>query len=192
MQRLVKPIVLSAAFMVLLGTTPVFAQQGGWQYQLELFGGYYDPKPDVMDEGNLAGLRFGRMTQEMFRFDVTVGYFEGDLLTEEGDDRDLTYESFFVNFDETLLLNPDGSVHPTVVVGVGWAWAKLVGHGSGGLGSGFEKLDEGTLSVNAGLGLEVELGSRASLRPVVRARWFEARDQDEVDLEATLGIAFSL
>lgn len=99
------------------------------------------------------------------------------------------------------LVPSDRKVVPNVFAGVGYAWLEaegetregeviLAGESAGGvegspivIGDSLRDLDDGGLTAVAGLALRLALTERCYLDLGARERWFEAREDDDLDTE---------
>ena len=51
-------------------------------------------------------------------------------------------------------------------------------------------LDFDTFTVHAGGGVKIDISDLVYIRPGARFRWFEEREDDEIDQEITLAVGF--
>ena len=85
----------------------------------------------------------------------------------------------------------NGNFVPDVNFGLGGGFSTLNGAGQiPGNNVEFRNFTRDSFTLNVGVGLRILLGRTIYLRPLVRARWFEKRIDDDIDLEATLAIGF--
>jgi hypothetical protein len=159
---------------------------------LGLFAGVTELEPDLADDGSTFGLRVSRPASDRYEVEITVGYFEGDLLSEDGSsDLSIGYEGVYVDLNENLIFNSKGKVRPFLTFGVGWAWPSIDGDvAAEDLGPVYAQFESDTFTANGGVGLQFQLGDKVIVRPEVRAKWYEVRRRDDVDFAATLGIGF--
>jgi hypothetical protein len=90
---------------------------------------------------------------------------------------------------------PDRVFRFSVLGGIGGAWLSSDGELTDTATMTtieFEDIEEDSFTAHAGIGPIIRLHKKVFLRLLSRFRWFEAREEDEVDREITLGIGFPL
>ena len=155
--------------------------------QFEIFAGVYFPDGSIFDENPTYGLRFGHVFSPRVGFEIQGSYY--------GDDEDLVLTNvdidlINVDLDVVFFANPDSRAVFTVFGGLGWSNTDITVTDLTTKARFSD--DSDSLTVNAGIGGRFFVGSgeRVYLRLDGRARWFEDRDDDEVDFEATFGVGW--
>ena len=159
----------------------------------EVFVGSYSPGPDELDSEPTYGIRYGfDFTEKMgLQFELSQTGADDDFtsgMVTGSFDLDVTFlDVSFVRYFKT-----DGRISPTVYGGIGGAFHSLDLIVSGPLVAGsFQNIEDDTLTAHIGFGARIQLGeSRAYLRPAGRIRWFEQREDDEIDTYFSLAIGW--
>jgi hypothetical protein len=179
--------------LILVAGTHAHAQLEEGKWMGEVFGGNYEPGPDdVLDDEATFGLRTAIMLTPRLALIVST-----NLVNFKGT---VTDGMATVNFDTDVLLvdltagyiiRPDRRVNIAIGAGIGGSFSSTDGTFSTPLVRGFfEDFDESSFTLNGAVGPVIHLTEKVYLKPVVRARWFENRDDDETDLETTLAVGF--
>jgi hypothetical protein len=179
--------ILALAF----GGDPAGAQVTAGDWDVEVFAGAYSSGIEALDEETLFGLRVGHSLNKVFGIQTALSFTgaESSLPKVEG-----TFDWTAVLFDASFLahLRPDGRLVPTVYAGLGWA--DVSGDATATLPGGgtlfVTGLYESTLTLHGGVGSKLFVKENIYLRLAGLARWYDARDGDDVDWEATLGIGY--
>ena len=160
---------------------------------LEIFGGNYAPGPDdVLDDEATFGLRAITMLSPKVALVGSVSTVNFEDTVTDG--------MTVVNFDADILLidisagyvfRPDKRVNIALGGGIGGAFSSADGTFTTPLVKGFfDDFEESSLTLNAVVGPVIHLTQRIYLKPVMRVRWFENREDDETDVESTLAVGF--
>lgn len=167
-----------------LAAAPAQAQAGSGSF--ELYAGYYSPDSNILDDDVTYGVRAGYRLSDAFAVEGSVGRYEDsqDILGLAQVDFELT----LVDASAVWYLNPGSSSEFFIFGGPGWAFADA---SADFLGVPLDSASDDTLTLHAGLGLNLGLTERVYLRPEARARWFDDSD-DAVDVEASLALGFNL
>lgn len=183
-QRSVGAAVGAVLLTLALAAAPAQAQAGTGSF--ELYAGYYFPDSDVLDDDVTYGVRGGYRLSDSFGIQGSVGRYEDseNILGLANVNLELT----LVDASAVWYFNPGSSSEFFVFGGPGWAFADV---NADFLGIPLDSVSDDTFTLHAGLGLNIGLTDRIYLRPDVRARWFDDSN-DEVDLEASLAVGFTL
>jgi opacity protein-like surface antigen len=159
---------------------------------LLIAGGAYDPGPDVIDDSEIFDLRFNYSLSQKLRVGVSVGFtkFESDALPA-GLTGSFDGEVVFIDLGAGYVFRPQKRFSFAVGGGIGGAFTSIDGAIQGVGGSLlFEDVTGDSLTLTAGFGMRIGLTKRIGLRLLKRYRWFEAREDDEIDSDLTLGLGF--
>ena len=184
----------SFAMMLILVAGPhAHAQLSEGQWLGEVFGGNYAPGPDdVLDDESTFGLRaFNMLTPRLaLGGSVSMVNFE-DTVTDGSLTVSFDTDVLLVDISAGYVLRADKRVAIALGGGVGGSFSSTDATFSTPLVRGFfEDFDESSFTVNVVAGPVFHLTKRIYLKPLVRMRWFENRDDDETDLESTLAVGF--
>jgi hypothetical protein len=192
MTRAVCRIAFSVLICLALTIPTAHAQLEEGMKLFEIYGGTYDPGPDVFDDESTFGLRFGFMMTERWAFIGSVGTVElagtaVDGMTSVNLESDLTLVDFSVGY----AFRADKRFAIAVGGGIGGAFNDFDGQlTTPTLIARFNSLSKDSFTLHAVVGPVIGLSSRVYLKPVIRARWYEARDDDETDVQSTLAVGF--
>jgi len=171
---------LAAAGLALSATGAGAADVDPGQWAWGPYIGAYIPDPGAIDTGMTGGLRLGYRASERVAFSGSLGY-----APLEADDFDIDVDLTLLDFNAWYIFRPEAKVSLTIGAGPGWAWVDAQGPG----GSSFS---DDSFTANVAFGPIIKLGERANLRLLNRFRYFDERDDDEIDQEITLGLMFAL
>jgi hypothetical protein len=182
------------ALILTLGlASPALAElpdDGAWL--VGFYVGNYDPEPDLIDDDSTAGVRAGYVFNRKFALAGSLGVFSSDNDFSSGSfsgevDLDLT----LLDFTAFRVFRGGKKVSPAIGGGIGGAFAsvdlELTGPGIIIIG---EDLEDDSLTLNLAAGASIQLGKRFWLRPNSKFRWYESRDDDEVDQEVSVAFLF--
>ena len=171
------------------------AEEGTWS--IGFYGGTYAPGPDELDDQTTYGIRVG--------YGITPHWFvSGSLGRVSTESEELPAGlSGEVETDFTLLdfsggyvfFKPERIFRLSLLAGIGGAWASADGEltdTASGATVVFEDLEADGFTVHAGIGPIIRLHKKVYLRVLTRFRYFDDREEDNVDREITLGIGFPL
>lgn len=192
MARCVCRIAFSILICLALTVPTAHAQVEEGMKLFEIYGGNYSPEPDLFDDESTFGLRFGFMMTERVVFIGSVGLVELEGTATDGM-TSAKLESDIVLLDFTF----------GYVFKAGNRFAIALGGGFGGafnefkgqlqtptLMVRFDSLSDESFTLNVVVGPVISLSPKVYLKPLFRARWYEAREDDEVDIESTLAIGW--
>jgi len=152
--------------------------------------GYYDPDPDLIDSQTSFGLSLGHMVGDRWGYQLSASYVDPDQVVQPGI-AELEWDATFVDLAFHWVFGKGDLLVPSVFVGPGWAFVggRLETSDQGG-GTSQELLSDDSFTVNFGAAVRIDLGEQFFVWPQARWRYFEARDDDELDLEGL--VAFGL
>lgn len=166
-------------------------------YNFELFGGLYSSELPRLDEEEIIGARFGYRIHDHMGMHVNLTYRQGEVDLSDSTFSDVTLDWRATAVDFALVWHPKigGTLEPSFYAGPGYA--SIRGDGSAVLPNGDAIYSDNntfgdTLTFNVGLGSAIRLTDTVYLRIGTRARWYEARESDDIDTEATLAIGFKI
>lgn len=170
-----------AAAVIGMAASLAPAQAQGYKY-FELYGGYYIPGLDELDNDTTLGLRFGGRVNENFGWEISGGFF--DLNGEE--DRPLAGT---VGDANAYLV--DGSV-VWYVMGSNFGLLGGIGFGTVNVdlvGSTQDESDD-AFTYHGAVFYRFDIGDKFYLRPEFRVRQFEGDTYEKTDTEYTLGFGW--
>jgi len=181
------------ATLILLAGSPAEAQIEEGKWMGEVFGGSYSPGPDdVLDDESTFGLRAITMVTPKLAVVASVSTvnFE-DRVSDGGTTVEFDTDVLFIDLSVGYVFRPDKRVNIALGGGIGGAFSSTDGSFSSPAVRGFfDDFDESSLTLSVVVGPVFHLSDRIYLKPLVRARWFENRDDDETDLETTLALGY--
>ena len=193
MARFVCRIACSILICLVLTIPAAHAQIEEGMKVFEIYGGSYGPGPDVFDDESTFGLRFGFMMTERWAFVGSVGVVElegtaTDGMTSVNLGSDLTLLDFTFGY----VFRPGSRFAIALGGGFGGAFNDFEGQlSTPNLVARFDSLSADSFTLNVAVGPIISLGSsKVYLKPLVRARWYEAREDDETDIQSTLAVGF--
>jgi hypothetical protein len=157
-----------------------------------VYGGNYSPGPDDVDDEGTFGIRVGFVLTPHVSISGSLGVVEAEsdfnqTLFTGNVDGDFT----FLDFNAFYIFRPESRFHFTVGGGLGGAFASFDGRVTGpGATLIFDDYTDESFTLNAGIGPVFRINDRWFLRLLNRYRWFEKREDDEVDQEITLGVGY--
>lgn len=185
MKRSLGSVLAASALACLVSaSTRTMAEVQGQTWEVEVYLGYYDPSPDVLDSDVVWGLRVGYNFSERLNLFGDLGRFDG---SGKVDDVDLTYDARGFDLNAAWQLTPEKKWVTLLYGGLGWAFVD------------FEadteplpvKLGDDSFTFNFGAAGKLQLKERIYLRFDARARWYKDRDGDEIDTLGTVAIGWS-
>jgi len=180
--------VLALAF----GGGPAGARVTPGTWDVEVLAGAYSSGIDVLDEEMLFGLRLGHSVDKVFGIQTEL-CFTGARSSLPEADGTLDWTAVLVDVSCVGHLKSDGRLVPTLYAGLGWA--DVSGDATVELRGGatllVTGLYESTFTLHGGIGSKLFVKEDFYLRLTGRARWYEARNGDDVDWESTLGIGYT-
>jgi hypothetical protein len=179
-----RAVAICAFAFFLASSGPARAQAGTGH--LEVFAGLYTPDSDLVDDDLTFGLRSG------YQFGDSWGYlFQSSVYTSKDfsatsevfDLERVDYELYLLDFSLAWHARVGNQEGLSIFFGPGYAFSSI-----DGAGLDFDFAADDTFTLHAGAGWTFMLGDQVSLRPDVRARWFEV--SESTDFEATIGLGW--
>lgn len=197
----IRRLAFTASMLVALGACqPALAEVRQGSFELEMYGGWYVPGPNLVSGEPTWGGRFGYNATPRFFVQGTLGYTHFETNVSDGvsfGTANLNLWNMDFSFGYNFL--EDRDVTPEVHAGFGGGF----GSAGGALQINdpdvcgvltctvqFDNLSEDSFTLHGGVGVRIDLGHLIYLRPIVQTRWFVARDADEWDVEYSLSLGF--
>jgi hypothetical protein len=168
-------------------------------YEIEVYAGAYKPDPAVLDENVSYGVRIGYNFAEHVSIRGVLSSFdtEGTFTTYHGEfgqvNGTINYRSTILEFPLVIRPHPEKAWLMDLFFGPGFSF---VSYDQLASDERFEyesgKLEGSGFTVVAGIGVQREFFGRLFLHLVGQSHWYAAREQDRLDLEATLGLGVML
>lgn len=182
-----------AAVVIVAAAYPAAVNAEETPWSAELFVGTYSSEISRLDEQELFGARIGYRFQEHFGMHVNLSARVGEIEAEESN---ATIDWRATAVDLSFVWHPKtgGRFEPSLYAGPGFA--SVSGELSREVNGAVVTVDtdsdliDDTATLHVGIGSAIHLTDQIHLRIGTRARWYEARDSDEIDTEATLAIGF--
>jgi opacity protein-like surface antigen len=180
-----------AVIALLLGMPPALSEAEAASprpdWDLDIYTGYYSPRPDAIDGSLTFGVRVGRRVTErlVVSLDIMRWMTNVDLDTSSGRES-VDLNATFFDLPVTMLFRPAEKVGAAVFGGPGWAFvdAAVVGDLQ------VQRIDEDSFTLHAGAGVDFRLTQMVYLALEGRLRWFDDREEEKVDQELILGLRF--
>jgi hypothetical protein len=179
-------LTLSAGYAYAIDQKP-----GDWEYAF--YAGAYLPDPSELDSGPTGGMRIGYRATERVALTASLGYTSLDGEAGSGTTKikgDL--DALLLDFNAWYIFWPDRRLSFTIGAGPGYAWGNGSIENNAGVNVDSGHITDGSLTFNAALGPIFRLNDRVDLRLMTRVRYFDNREDDDLDKEITLGIVFPL
>jgi hypothetical protein len=160
--------------------------------ELEGWVGYSLLGPDVLDDMVSFGFRGGYQLSPLISTHAEFGmlFTDGDI-PFGGQSIGLDYSGFSLAYLVDLNFLPDRRYHPVVFGGPGYTFISLDVDAGGVVGLGGD-LEDDAFTLDWGGGVKFDATDRVLLRPALRWRWYENRDEDSIDLEILFGVGAKL
>ena len=178
-RRIVFAILLAVATAISLA--PAEAQ--GYRY-FELYGGYYDPGLDELDNDVTLGLRWGGRVNPSWGWELSAGFFDlnGDANRPlEGLAGDAS--GYFGDFSGVWYV---AGSNFGLLGGLGFATVDVDVIGT------TEDVSDDAFTYHFGTFYEWDLGDKFFLKPQVRVRKFEGDTYEKSDTEYALGLGWKI
>lgn len=183
-----------------LAALPAHAEVRDGSFELELYGGWYDPGPSALPGAPTVGGRFGYNVTPRFFVQATLGYtnFEKDV-SDGSNFGTVNLDLWNLDFGFGYNFTEDSNVTPEVHAGFGGGFGSAGGAlqvndtdlcGVAGCRVTFDNLSENSFTLHGGAGVRIDLSDLIYIRPVVQARWFAARDSSKWDPEYSVSLGF--
>ncbi len=191
---LVLQVVVVTVITLAIVAPPIHAEILPRTTEIEVYGGVYVPYTDVIDNKPTLGLRVGHNLSKRFNITGTFGFISSDNQFEitPSTVADIEYDIVFGDLSFMYQIRPDSRFVTTVYAGPGFAFITLEGvvTGPGGPAVAFTGLEDDTFTFHIGAGFKYDLKDNMYLRFASRLRYFEQREEDDLDQEITIGIGW--
>jgi Outer membrane protein beta-barrel domain len=186
------PVLALVVLAALAVGTPALADIQPGKKVVEVWVEDYTPGASQLDSDLAYGIRFAVNANERITYAGEFGYvslsgeFSDGITTTQVD-----YSSWFSDFVTDINFASKSKVVPAIFLGLGWAGENADAKSTGNLFTvSVEDAYQSGFTLQAGAALKIQMGKSFELRPGVRWRWFEARDQDDIDTEFLLGFGY--
>jgi len=187
-------LALGAVFALMGASNAMAAGPQAGQWYGVIFGGDYDPAPDELDNHGMGGFRFGYVVTPSFMVGGSLGLLsiDNDFDLSGGTTGNVEADFTFFDVNATYaLFKPDRRFRLALTGGLGFASVSADVTVSGqGVTIVAPDLTENSFTLNAGMGPVIRITDRTFVRLLNRFRWYEKREEDNVDRELTLGFGF--
>ena len=187
--RILNGMCVGVILSLLAGTAFAQVSPGAGTWMIGGYAGLYQPEPGILDDSGTGGVRLGRLMTDRLALvgslgvtkpDVDDNIFDGDL--------DVTLLDFNANY----LFGGSGWFGFALTGGIGYAWVDANVNIDPDFGVCDSDCDpDDSFTVNVGIGPVFKVG-KVNIRVMNRWRYFEERDDDEIDSELTIAILFPL
>ncbi|HVR96420.1 MAG TPA: hypothetical protein VMW27_07400 [Thermoanaerobaculia bacterium] len=178
-RRIVIAILLAVGMAASL--TPAEAQ--GYRY-FEVYGAYYDPGLDTLDNDISLGARFGSRITDQFGWELTGGFF--DLNGDANRPLAGTVGDASAYFGDLSAVWYVGGSNFGLLGGVGFATADVDIVGS------TEDVSDDAFTYHFGGFYEWDLGETFFIKPGIRVRKFEGDTYEKSDTEYAVGLGWKI
>ncbi len=168
-----------AILMAALAVAPAQAEVTAETIEFEAYLGAYSPEPDVLDSAATVGIRVGYNITQRFNVTGELGFVSADGKSS-GPGKASDIDWVFTDFSFVWNIRPNRKFVTTLYSGPGYAFA------SGDIGG----LDDDSFTFHFGFGFKWDMTDNFYLRLASRLRWFENRNDDEIDREITFGVGW--
>ena len=170
-----------AILMAALAVAPAQAEVTAETIEFEAYLGAYSPGPDVLDSAATVGIRVGYNITQRFNVTGELGFVSTDgKKKRRGGTADVDIDWVFTDFSFVWNIRPNKKFVTTLYGGPGYAF------GSGEI----DDVDDDSFTFHVGFGFKWDMTDSFYLRLASRFRWFENRNDDEIDREITFGVGW--
>ncbi|MEE9255315.1 MAG: hypothetical protein V3U43_10290 [Pseudomonadales bacterium] len=141
-------------------------EEGSWAVMV--FGGLHKPKPGGIDNEGVFGIRGARALTDRWVAVGSLGHSDIGRGQQTLLDANMSY-----------VFRPDKRLSMVLTGGIGHAFVNDIA-------------ERDSFTMNVGFGPMIGLNSRLMIRVLNRFRWFESRDDDNVDQEITIALVIKL
>ena len=163
---------------------------GAGTWALGGYVGYYQPDPDVIDDAATGGVRVGYLLSDKLSIMGSLGVVQVDAENPFRGDLDSTLLDVNLNY----MFGGSGWFGFILSGGVGYAWndsnIKEPVDPEFGVCAGSCDVDD-SFTANAAIGPVFKVGS-VGIRVMNRWRYFDERDDDEIDSELSVAVMIPL
>ena len=160
--------------------------------EIEGWIGYTMPGTDILDDMVSFGFRGGYQLTPLISTHAEFGMLFTDGEIGSGAlSTGLDYSGFSLAYLADFNFLPDRDYHPYFFGGPGYTFISVDFDAGGviGLSGDFE---DDSFTLDWGGGVKFDATDKILVRPALRWRWYENRDEDSIDLEILCGVAAKL
>jgi hypothetical protein len=186
-------VALAAAVLLVSAAPTAHAGLGEDVMFFEIYGGIYNPEVDALDSDTTYGVRLGGTIGTRLALSGTLGYFETDgRISTPSATGPIELSAWLADATMAYLFIPDSRVATLALGGgIGAAFADFDGElTTDELRITFKNFGQNSFTLNLVGVAAFRLSQRLYVKPAFRWRWYEARDDNELDLEYTLALGF--
>jgi hypothetical protein len=183
---------LGLMLSLLAGTAVAQVSPGAGTWMIGGYAGLYQPDPSILDDSGTGGVRLGRLMSDRLALVGSLGITKPDVDDSRLDgDLDVT----LLDVNATYLFGGSGWFGFALTGGIGYAWIDANIKDSidpdFGVCRGNRCDVDDSFTVNVGIGPVFKVG-KVNIRILNRWRYFDERDDDEIDSELTIGVLVPL
>ncbi len=181
-----------AAVVLVFAISPAVSQSADFSF--EIYAGHYDPGPDFLEDDVTLGLRVGTWINDRVTLQGTLGFVETSGEFRDGStrariDADITLVDVSLGY---LVGSQGRRVRALVYGGIGGSFANIDATASTpNVVTIIDGLDRDSFTVHLGFGPIFAINERLYLRLAGGFRWYENREDDEIDREIALSLGWS-
>jgi len=181
MRRLTGLALVTLALLAVFAAAPAAQAQEAGEQAFEIYGGYYVPGIDDLDNDITYGIRYGSRPNDQFGWRIGAGYFD---LNQNNTDL-----SLFIGSADAWLIDLDGIWYIGgsdfgLFASVGWATVNIDISGS------TRDESDDAFQYGGGALYHFNFGDRYVVTPQVRLRRFEGDIYEKTDEEYTLSFGW--
>jgi len=192
MKKLGRALLCVLVLVTVPATFGAMPEKGDWSFGFYA-GNYALGADDVFDDQGTFGLRAGRMMTNRWGIGASIGAVSPDEkpFSDPTLSGELDAKFLLVDVNVMVAFRAKKRVNMFLGGGLGGAIVSTDGQVTGTGGTVFfEDLTKDSLTAHVGTGMIIALSKKVFLRPMVKYRWFEAREAEEIDQEVSLGVGF--
>jgi opacity protein-like surface antigen len=179
------------AALALLVSTSVSARIRVPHQEIEGWVGYTVVGSDALDDMVSFGFRGGYQLSPFLSTHAEFGMLFTDGEVQNGlQTIGLDYSGFSLAYLAEINFLPDRQYHPYVMGGPGYTFISL--DVDGGLAGLSGDIEDDSFTLDWGGGVKIDATDRMLVRPAVRWRWYEGRDEGSIDVEFLFGVGAKL
>ena len=174
---------------LLAGTAFAQVSPGAGTWMIGGYAGLYQQESGILDDSGTGGVRLGRLMTDKLALVGSLGVTKPDV-DDNIFDGDLDVTLFDLN--ASYLFGGSGWFGFALTGGIGYAWIDANVRIDPGFGVCDSDCDpDDSFTMNVGIGPVFKVG-KVNIRVMNRWRYFDERDDDEIDSELTIAILFPL
>jgi opacity protein-like surface antigen len=183
---------LGLTLLLVLAPAAAMARMQVPHQEIEGWVGYSLLGPDALDDMVSFGFRGGYQLSPVVSTHAEFGMLFTNGEIGSGPSRTkFDYSSFSLAYLLDVNFLPDRNYHPVVFGGPGYTFLSADVHAGGVVGLGGD-IEDDSFTLDWGGGVKIDATDKVLVRPAVRWRWYEHRDQDSIDTEILCGVGVKL